>query len=223
MKTTHRFFPAKVVLTSCIALTVAFALTLAGCTTPRQGPPLPEVNLGVAEFTQPHSTADMLAGYMAEDAPRVTQKELTELDAAFIRVLGKETKRAYASPETYLECKNATPDGQPSGRVGAMKKWVAVGNCMKVDFLIVPQIYHLQEREGGEAGVTRPAGVIMDIFLIDVKNAVLTSRSHFDETQAALAENLLDTGKFFSRGGKWITAVQLASEGMAKAVKDLGL
>lgn len=223
MKTTNLFSPAKVVLTSCIVLTMAIALTIAGCATPRQGPPLPEVKLGVAEFTQPQSTADMLAGYMAEDAPRVTQKELTELDAAFTRVLSKETKRTYASPETYLECRNTKVDGQPQGRVGALKRWVAVGNCMKVDFIIVPQVYHLQEREGGEAGVTKPAGVIMDIFLIDVKNMALTSRSHFDETQTALAENLLETGKFFSRGAKWITAVQLASEGMVKAVKDLGL
>ncbi|CAK7011509.1 MAG: hypothetical protein DELT_02104 [Desulfovibrio sp.] len=219
MKTTYCFSPAKVVLALCIALTLA----VAGCATPRQGPPLPEVKLAVAEFTQPHSTADMLAGYMAEDAPRVSQKELTELDAAFGHVLRKETKRVYASPESYLECRNALPAGQTAGRVGALRRWVAVGECLKVDFLIVPQIYHLQEREGGEAGVTRPAGVVMDIFLIDVKNAALTSRSHFDETQTALAENLLNTGKFFSRGGKWITAVQLATEGMQKAVKDLGL
>lgn len=223
MKALHRFSPAMVVLASCIALALALALTLAGCATPHQGPALPEVKLGIAEFTQPQSTSEMLAGYMADDAPRVTQKELTELDAAFARVLAKETKRPYASSETYLECRNVTPDGQPRGRVGALKRWVAVGNCMKIDFLIVPHVYHLQEREGGEAGVTRPAGVVMDIFLIDVKNAVLTSRSHFDETQAALVDNLLDTGKFFSRGAKWITAIDLASEGMAKAVKDLGL
>jgi hypothetical protein len=223
MKTSHRFFPAKDILASCFALTLALVMALGGCTTPRQGPALPEVTLGVAEFTQPHSTADMLAGYMPEDAPRVSQKELTELDSAFMRVLGKETKRTYASAETYFECRNATPEGQAKGRVGALNRWVAVGNCMKVDFLIVPQVYHMQEREGGEVGVTRPAGVALDVFLINAKNATLTSRSHFDETQAALAENLLETGKFFSRGGKWITAVQLASEGMVKAVKDLGL
>ncbi|GHV55345.1 hypothetical protein FACS1894206_09640 [Deltaproteobacteria bacterium] len=58
---------------------------------------------------------------------------------------------------------------------------------------------------------------------MDIKNATLTSRSHFDETQAALADNLLDAGKFFARGGKWITATELAREGMVKAVKDLGL
>lgn len=219
MKTIYRFFPAKALLLLSLALTVAAA----GCATPRQGPPLPEVAIGVAQFSQPQSTAEMLAGYMPEDAPRVTQKELSELDAAFIRVLSQDTTRSYANAKTYLECRNAVAAELTNGRLGALKKWVAVGACMEVEFLVVPQVYHMQERAGSEAGVTRPAGISLDIFLIDVNNASLVSRSHFDEVQVPLAENLLETGKFIARGGKWITAVALASEGMKKAVKDLGL
>ncbi|MCC8194509.1 MAG: hypothetical protein LIP28_07690 [Deltaproteobacteria bacterium] len=201
----------------------SLVIGLWGCASPRQGPELPEVNIGVAEFTQPHSTLDMLAGYMAENAPRVPPKTLTELDATLIDVLRKETKRSYAPADSFLGCRNAKAPGQTGGRVAAFKRWIAVGNCMKVDFLLVPQVIELHEREGSEAGVTRPAGVILDFFLLDVKNAVLTSRSHFDETQTALADNLLDTGKFFSRGAKWISAMELSREGMVKAVKDMGL
>lgn len=219
MKASYRFFPANVLLASCLVL----AVVLAGCATPRQGPPLPAVTLGVTGFSQPHSASEMLAGHMPEDAPRVTEKQLAELDEAFLRVLSSRTDRTFADPETYFECRNATPDGMPGNRIGALKRWVAIGNCMRVDFLIVPQIYHLQDREGGRAGVTRPASVVMDIFLIDVKNAGLASRSHFNETQTALADNLLNTRQFFARGASWITAVQLASEGMEKAVRDLGL
>jgi hypothetical protein len=208
------------------ALVVVFAslvIGLWGCASPRQGPELPQVNIGVAAFTQPHSTMEMLAGYMAEDAPRAPQKNMTQLDAALADVLRKETKRSYASAETYLGCRNAKAPGQTTDRVAALTHWVAVGGCMNVDFLLVPQVLEMHDREGSEAGVTRPAGMVMDFFLIDVKNASLTSRSHFDETQTALANNLLETGKFFSRGAKWISAIELASEGMVKAVKDMGL
>ena len=218
MKIRSRFLIPYIVLSLAV-----LALGLSGCATTRQGPELPQVKIGVAEFSQPQSTAEMLAGYMAENTPRVSPKNLTELDAALANVLGKETKREYASPESFLECRDAKAPGQTTGRVAALKRWVAVGNCMKVDFILVPQVYELHEREGGEAGVTRPAGVILDFFLIDVKNSVLTSRSHFDETQAALASNLLDAGKFFSRGAKWVSAIELATEGMLKAVKDMGL
>ena len=206
-----------------VFLSALVSLCLWGCASPRQGPELPEVNIGVAEFTQPQSTMDMLAGYMSENAPRVHEKNLTALDVALYQVLRKETKRTYAAPEKFLECRDAKAPGQTTGRVAALKHWVAVGNCMKVDFILVPQVIELHEREGGEAGVTRPAGIILDFFLVDVKNSVLTSRSHFDETQAALADNLLDAGKFISRGGRWVTATELGTEGMVKAVKDMGL
>lgn len=215
-----RLFPARLVVFVLVALPVA----LWGCATPRQGPALPQTNIGVAEFSQPQSTLEMLAGYMAENTPRISEKHLMQLDEALAEVLTRETKRNYTAPRPYRECRNAAPsDSRQGGRIGALKRWIAVGNCMQVDFLLVPHVMELHEREGGEAGVTRPAGIIMDIFLIDIKNATLTSRSHFDETQAALADNLLETGKFFSRGGKWVTAAELGAEGMVKAVKDLGL
>jgi hypothetical protein len=202
---------------------VAFTAVLWGCAAQRQGPELPEASIGIAEFTQPRTAMDMLAGYMAEDTPRVPMKILGQLDEAFSEVLRKETRRSYAPSRTYLECRDAQVPGEKRGRTAALKHWIAVGACMKVDFLLVPQITEFQEREGGEAGVTRPAGVSMDVFLLDVKNSSLTGRSHFNEIQAPLAANLLDTPKFFSRGGKWISAVELATEGMVKAVKELGL
>lgn len=199
------------------------AVGLWGCATPRQGPELPEVAIGVAEFHQPQSIVDMLAGFMPEDAPRIPEKILTELDATFAEVLETETKRKYASMETFRECRDAKASGQATGRAAALRRWVAVGECMGVEFLLVPQAYEWNEREGGQAGVTRPAGVVLDFFLVDVKNSVLTSRSHFNETQVALADNLLTTRQFFSRGGRWITAIELAREGMVRAVKDMGL
>lgn len=208
----------------CIALSlVALVLGLWGCATPRQGPELPHVKIGVAEFSQPQSTTEMLAGYMPEDGPRIQPKRLTELDATLAEVLRTETRRQYADAETFLGCRDAKAPGQTSGRVAALRHWVAVGACMKVDFILVPQVYEFHEREGSEAGVTRPAGVILDFFLVDVNNSVLTSRSHFDETQAALASNLLDAGKFISRGAKWVSAIELAREGMVKAIEDMGL
>ena len=81
----------------------------------------------------------------------------------------------------------------------------------------------MPERDGGEAGVVKPAAIVMDMFLINVQSGTLLGRSHYDEIQAPLAANLLESGKFFSRGGKWVLATELAKEGMQKAVKELGL
>ena len=84
-------------------------------------------------------------------------------------------------------------------------------------------LYEWRERDGSAIGAAKPAKVVMDIYVVDVRNEALISRSHFDETQSALSSNLLEADKFFKRGGKWITAHDLAQEGMEKAVKELGL
>ncbi len=208
----------------CVLFAPALALFLFACATPQQNAPLPEIKLGVASFMQPQSTADMLAGYMPEDTPKVPAKVLPQLDEVFAGVLQQKTQRPFTGIDAYQGCRDVKAPGQKgSGRVPALYHWAAVGECMKVDFLLVPHIIEFRERDGGEAGVITPAKIIMDIFLVDVRNKALTSRSHFDETQTALTDNLLDTGQFISRGGKWSTALALAREGMEKAVKDMGL
>lgn len=211
-----------------LSLTAVSLVLLAGliaCAKPQQGPPLPPVSIGVAGFTQPMDTADLLAGFLPEETPHVDPKVLPHLDDIFADVLRAKTKRSFTSVAAYQKCRNARPEVQPgqSARATALAHWVAVGRCMNVDYLLVPHIVEFRERDGGEMGVIKPAKVLMDVFLVDTKGSQLISRSHYDETQAALSDNLLDTGKFISRGGKWVTASALAKEGMEKAVKELGL
>ncbi len=195
---------------------------LFACATPKQ-PPIPVGNLaiGTVFYTQPHSTADLLAGYMTEDTPRVNPQVLTELDTLWQQTLRSKTKRSYVQGGNAAECAKTVQAAE--GNRAALRRWSAVGRCMGVDLLIVPQIIEWRDRDGGEYGVVTPAKVVMDTYVIDVRNEALISRSRYDETQSSLTSNLLDAGKFVNRGGKWVTAGELAKEGMEKAVKDLGL
>lgn len=207
----------------CLCLLAAVAL--GGCTQPKQPPmPVGNLKLGLAFFTQPADPNDMLAGYLVEDAPRVEDKVLNEMDALFASVLAEESKNSFRSRESALKCsKSVAPQGGRSNNIAALRTWSSIGRCMGVDLLVVPQLLEYREREGGDYGVVSPARVHMDIFVLDVRNETLISRSPFDETQSALTTNLLEADKFFKRRGKWITAHDLAREGMVKAVKDLGL
>ena len=205
----------------CLLSLLACAMLLTSCARPKQGAALPPVSIGVAEFSQPMTTADLLAGFMPEDTPRIDSKLFPQLDDALSDVLREETSRSYKGVSFYQKCREARAPGQTS-RQAAMRHWTAVGQCMGVDYLIIPHVVELRERDGGEAGVITPAKIVMDLFLLDVKNGSIL-RSHYDETQAPLAANLLDTDKFIARGGKWVTAIDLAREGMQKGVKELGL
>ena len=95
---------------------------------------------------------------------------------------------------------------------------------MKVDILIVPQVVDWTPREGGDIGAFQPAGVNMDFYTVRTNiEEPSISRFHFEETQESLSENLLHIKKWFERKGQWITATQLAQEGMRQAITELGL
>lgn len=219
--------PTQITCRLPLLLCLAFiaGLLLSGCSTPRQ-PPLPVGNLklGVANFVQPKAPSDMLAGYAPEDTPNIDMKVLNEMDALLASVLASKSKNTFQSRESALHCAQVIKEqGGRTHNQAALRKWSAIGRCMGVDLLVVPQLYEWRERDGSAVGVMTPAKVVMDVFIIDVRNEAVISRSRFDETQSSLSNNLLEAGKFFKRGGKWITAKDLAQEGMEKAVKELGL
>lgn len=196
-----------------------FVLALSSCA--KTAPTLPQSSslvIGVAGFQQPRATSDLLAGYMPEEIPRVDSKIFPQLDDQLEATLIR-THRQYVWSGTANACVASRPK-QPTE--SAFAYWVSIGRCMNVDLLLVPQVIGWQERDGGAAGVERPAAVVMDFFLLDVRQQSLT-RSRFDETQQALTDNLLEIGKFMERKGRWVTAHELAQEGMDKAVKELGL
>ncbi len=80
-------------------------------------------------------------------------------------------------------------------------------------------VYRFQERQGGNFSVVRPASVGFHTHLYEQKS--LTSVFVFDETQQPLSENIFRFSTFLKRGAKWITASELAREGVHKAVDGL--
>ena len=204
---------------------IVCALILAGCAQPRQAPlPVGSLKLGVAYFSQPAEPADMLAGFLVDNTPRIEQQALAEMDVLLADVLAAESKNSFHIGESALQCGRKVGHlGGRSNNEAALRTWSAIGRCMGVDLLVVPFLFEYRELVGSALGASQPARVVMDIFVLDVRSESLISRSRFDETQSALTSNLLEAGKFFRRGGRWITAHELAGEGMEKAVRELRL
>jgi hypothetical protein len=69
--------------------------------------------------------------------------------------------------------------------------------------------------------VKSPASVAFVLELWDVKRGDSIWSARFDETQKPLSENLFALGQVGSRGVRWLTAEELAREGVKKAVSDL--
>jgi hypothetical protein len=91
-----------------------------------------------------------------------------------------------------------------------------LANKLQVDGVLLGWIFHYHERIGNAWGVQEPASVAFAVFLFDRKKGDILWHRGFDETQKALSEDAFQLFSFIRRGGKWITAQQLASEGVSR-------
>lgn len=73
-------------------------------------------------------------------------------------------------------------------------------------------IYRFQERKGGNYAAEKSASVAFHMHLM--KDGALGKVFEYSEEQKALTDNLFTVGKFLKRGGKWVTADELAEEGI---------
>jgi len=182
---------------------------------------MPDVVVAIAPFTQPTQTSELLSGFIPEGQKEITDKKLAELDALF-------HSKLHSGKHKLVFLSQADIDGPMAkderGRRNALVTWAERAARAGADMIVVPQVIELQERVGGEAGVISAASVNEDFYLIDARKPyALLQRSHFSEEQQSLASDITKIGTFFRRGGKWVSDLELAAEGMDKAVKELGL
>ncbi len=95
-----------------------------------------------------------------------------------------------------------------------------VGKELEADGIILGYVYRFKERKGYALSVEKPASVAFEIHLIRVSDGAIVWRCIFDKTQTSLMENLLQISTFIKEGGRWVTAKELASEGMNEVLKD---
>ncbi len=180
-----------------------------------------QFKFGVAPFTVATSDNELLAGSMPSRIFPVSPKLLPQLDNAMLTRVS-EAKIHTVSSQSMMTCLASTP--ATAGQKQALRDYYAqAGQCASVDYVIVPQILSARERVGSAMGVSVKPFVALNLYVVDVKNGDLVKFVHFEEEQQALTDDILKAGAFFQRGGKWLTASELASFGIQKGLKELGL
>ena len=93
-----------------------------------------------------------------------------------------------------------------------------IGETVYADAVLVGRVRRFRERVGDEWGVKSPASVAFVLELVDVRRGDVIWSASFDETQKSLSENIFAIGDIIGqRGVRWLTAEQLAHEGVKKA------
>jgi hypothetical protein len=96
-----------------------------------------------------------------------------------------------------------------------------IGEMVYADAVMIGRIYRYRERVGDEWGAKSPASVAFVLDLIDVRRGDVIWSARFDETQKSLSENIFAIGEIGQRGVRWLSADQLAQDGVKKAVGQL--
>lgn len=181
-----------------------------------------QYKIAVAPFTQPRDISQLIMGQLPQPQALAARDVLIAQDRQLRDVLYTTTKRSY----DFLPRTRPLPDLKrfhTSERPQALPLWVEYARKTSADILFIPQVLTWRDRQGSAAGVTEPAHVRLEFFLLNIKEGNIIGHSVYEAEQQGLTENLLNVGDFFKRQGKWVTAEELAREAMIKAVKDLNL
>ena len=177
--------------------------------------------VSVAPFTQPKTPYELILGRIPEPQGLITDEDLRILDDQFKQILKRKQSRNFKF--LTIPPKKPTTTYHSAAQPKGLEHWLAYGQSQGADLLLVPQVINWHEREGSAAGVTKSAWVRVEFFLLKINSGTMMNRSFYEEEQEPLTDNFLKIGQFIQRKGSWVSATDLAREGMIKACKDLGL
>lgn len=112
----------------------------------------------------------------------------------------------------FVSEKSAVAGGDgAAGKLEAVRRIAAQQHCNAV---LETTLSRYSERVGGDYGVKQPAAVTFAYKLYEVGEGRVLCHGRFDEQQQSVMENLLTLPKAQSRGFSWLTAEELARDGL---------
>jgi hypothetical protein len=145
-------------------------------------------------------------GYIA--IGEITADARQIVTSLFRQRLVTEQHRLLASGEV---ARGLAVAGDPALGPGELARRLA--SEVGADSVLVGWVFRYSERIGSAWAVQRPASVAFVSLLFNGEDGRLLWRGKVDETQQALSQNVLGLSSFVRRGGRWLTAKQLAADG----------
>ena len=123
-------------------------------------------------------------------------------------------RRVLVSQETLEEALRMIPEQGPRTEVLIQR----LASEIKVNSVLMGWVFRYSERVGNAWGARNAASVSFGAVLFDGRDGKVLWRGKFDETQKPLSENVLNLGSFVRRRGRWLTARQLAADGVNRVL-----
>ncbi|MDD2463413.1 MAG: hypothetical protein PHI97_05400 [Desulfobulbus sp.] len=141
------------------------------------------------------------------DDPATEQSRAILLEGS--RVLNGLLKQQLAGKKVHFVDEQGVDLGSPT-----LEKARALAQQYQCNAVLDLSVSRYVERVGGDYGVKQPAAVTFAYRLYETGEGRVLCHGRFDERQQSLMENLLTLPKAQSRGLTWLTAEELARDGL---------
>lgn len=128
-------------------------------------------------------------------------------------------RREIVAPEDVgqlLRAEAASPETLTPVRLARL-----VAERFGADALLMGAVHRFRDRRGAAAGALAPASVGFEVTLFAAPGGERLWRGLFDETQAALFENVLNAARYPGGGSRWLTAEELSRWGAEEVASAL--
>ncbi len=154
--------------------------------------------------------------FAVQPGARTSEKEAPQSLAHFVQAAMAALPNWQVVSES--EVREAVTNLPPGSEEIRLKR---LGEMVYADAVMLTRVLRYRERIGDEWGAKSPASVAFILDLIDVRRGDIVWTGRFDETQKPLSESIFSLGDIGERGLRWLSADQLAQEGVKKAINQL--
>lgn len=100
----------------------------------------------------------------------------------------------------------------------AVSRYAELAKKLNAEYLAMPVLYCWGERSGSAVSASRTARVGFHLHIYDPETGKEIWGGDLNEWQAPLSDNILDVPDFIARGGRWVSARDLAISGALKLI-----
>jgi len=109
----------------------------------------------------------------------------------------------------------------PTTRANLEENALALARLVSADSVIYGTVHEYQDRVGSSYAASQPASVAFTLMFASLTVRQELWRAQFAKTQESLSQNAFNIVNFFQNQARWVRAVDLASEGVEDAIRNL--
>ncbi len=173
--------------------------------------PLPEEQYFVQSLAISPVEAATESKYEIDQGVSHLDQNIHVMDTLFAEYFsGKKNARFIAKEQQQIAFQEHPED--------QLAQYLSLAQQMKTDAILICSLHRFNQRQGGKYSIAQPASVAFKYQVIQSTNGTVLCFGEFNETQQALFDNILTYKNAKQRGFKWITAEELAREGIIKTL-----